>query len=563
MKEIELRLLRYIQNSRILESGEIERAESVRTETGEHIDQVMIRLGLVTKERLYSILEEMSGYPTVDLTELDLEKEVLDLISEDTARKYQVIPLFRAKESLALAMADPLNFEAIDDLHKSSGLTIEPFIAAQTDIGRALDQHYRGRKSMVEFSEGPRERVPGPSQDDIRFKGFEDGKEFSQVARIVNRLIIQAVRENASDIHIEPWGEKLRVRYRIDGILHDIPAPSSDFYEAMASRIKILGGMNIAEKRLPQDGRSDIQLDGREIGLRLSTYPTFFGEKVVIRLLGKEKAVTELHALGLAGESLRRFELLLKEPHGVIMVTGPTGSGKTTTLYAVLNKLKGVERNVITIEDPIEYQMDLICQSQVNPKAGLTFATGLRAILRQDPDIIMVGEIRDRETAEIAIHSALTGHLVLSTLHTNDAAGAVARLIDMGTEPFLVASSLVGVIAQRLVRLVCEECREFLIPDQELLARLGIPHKKEEVVFARGSGCSACRGTGYRGRIGIFEVLVVDRSIRDLIAKGASSEKIREAAVSGGMVVLRDDGIVKALSGLTSVEEVLRATGSQ
>lgn len=563
MREIEIRLLKYIQDSRILEPGEVARVKNVTSETGESVDQVMIRLGLLTKERLSTILEDMSGFPTVELCELDLKREVLEIIPEDTARKYHVVPLFRAKDSLALAMVDPLNFEAIEALQKASGLIIEPFIAAPMDVTRALDHHYGGRRSLVEFFEVPVARPPGQARDDIRFKGFEDERESSQASRIMSRLIIQAVRECASDIHIEPWGEKLRVRYRIDGLLHDVPAPAYEFYEAMVSRIKILGGMNIAEKRLPQDGRIDIQTSGREISLRLSTYPTFFGEKLVIRLLQKEKAVTELSALGFSGESLRRFELLVREPHGVIMVTGPTGSGKTTTLYAILNKLKGVEKNLVTIEDPIEYQMDLICQSQVNPKAGMTFATGLRAILRQDPDVIMVGEIRDRETAEIAIHSALTGHLVLSTLHTNDAAGAVARLIDMGIEPFLVASSLVGVIAQRLVRLVCENCRELVIPDDELLVRLGIAHRKGEIMLSRGRGCSLCRTTGYRGRMGIFEVITVDTKIRDLIAKGASSEGIKEAAMAGGMPVLREDGIAKALSGLTSVEEVLRVTGSQ
>jgi type II secretion system protein E len=563
MKEIEGRLLKFIQNSRILDSAELERVKSVRGESGENIDQVMVRLGLLTKERLSALLEEMSGYPAVDLTELDLEKGVLGIIPEETARKYQVVPLFKAKDSLGLAMVDPLDFEAIDTLRKSSGLTIEPFIATLTDVGRALDQHYGGRRSMLEMFEQARENKGAPLPDDIVFKGFEDEKESSQVSRMVNRLVLQAIREEASDIHIEPWEERLRVRYRIDGLLHDVPAPSLEFHEALISRIKILGGMNIAEKRVPQDGRVDIRANGREIGLRLSTYPTFFGEKIVIRLLQKDKAVTELHTLGFTGESRKRFELLVREPHGMIIVSGPTGSGKTTTLYAMLHKLKGVGRNIVTIEDPIEYQMDLICQSQVNPKAGMTFAMGLRAILRQDPDVIMVGEIRDRETAEIAIHSALTGHLVLSTLHTNDAAGAVARLIDIGIEPFLLASSLLGVIAQRLVRLVCAACREYVIPDDELLKGLGISRPGGEVVFARGGGCSACRGTGYRGRMGIFEMLVVDRAIRDLIAKGASSGVIRDAAVSAGMMELRQDGIGKALSGLTSMEEVLRATGSQ
>lgn len=563
MKQIEKKILEYAARNELLKDDDVKRVTEVRDETGENVDQVIIRLGLATKEQIYGILEEMTGYPTVDLSQVSLEKEVLELIPEAVARRNQAIPLFKTKDSLALAMVDPLNFEALDSLRAASGLTIEPFIAAPTDVGRALDQYYGGRQSMAELFESKLEKPGFAPQEEIRIKGFEDQKETSPVTLIVNRLLLQAIRENSSDVHIEPWGERLRVRYRIDGILHDVPAPNLEVYEAIVSRVKILGGMNIAEKRIPQDGRVDIVVDGREVGLRLSTYPTYFGEKVVIRILDKGKAVTELISLGFRGESLRRFEKLIREPHGVLLVTGPTGSGKTTTLYAVLNKLKGVDKNILTIEDPIEYQMDLICQSQVNPKAGMTFATGLRAILRQDPDVIMVGEIRDTETAEIAIHSALTGHLVLSTLHTNDSSGAVARLIDMGVEPFLIASSLVGILAQRLVRLVCQECKEVILPDDELLGRIGIPEKKGDVVFYRGQGCGACKGTGYKGRTGIYEVLIVDKEMRELIARGTSSMGVREHAVRSGMVLLREDGLSKALEGITSVEEVLRVTGSE
>jgi len=455
-----------------------------------------------------------------------------------------------------------MNYEAIDDMQMVSGLTIEPFIAAPTDISKVLDLFYGGRQSMAELFESKMDESTPEAADKIQFKGFHDQKDSAPVTKIVDRLLVQAIRENASDIHIEPWDGKLRVRYRIDGILHDIPAPGFDLFEALISRVKILGGMDIAERRIPQDGRVDTIVDGKEVGLRLSTYPTYFGEKVVMRILNKGKAITRLTELGFGGESLVRFNRLISEPHGVILVTGPTGSGKTTSLYAVLNKLKSVEKNVITVEDPVEYQMDLICQSQVNPKAGMTFATGLRAILRQDPDVIMVGEIRDRETAEIAIHSALTGHLVLSTLHTNDSAGAVARLVDMGVEPFLVSSSLLGIVAQRLVRLVCQQCKETYVPDDELLRRLGIEEKSGEIVFHRGLGCNSCKGTGYRGRIGVYEVLIVDATMRNIIAHGASSSEILEAAVSGGMVVLRKDGLEKAVKGLTSVEEVLRVTGN-
>jgi type II secretory ATPase GspE/PulE/Tfp pilus assembly ATPase PilB-like protein len=334
-------------------------------------------------------------------------------------------------------------------------------------------------------------------------------------------------------------------------------------YDGLVSRVKVLAGMNIAERRIPQDGRADIIVDGKEVGLRISTYPTYFGEKIVIRLLNKGKALVELSALGFTGETLSRFGQLIKEPHGVILVTGPTGSGKTTTLYAVLNKLKSLEKNILTVEDPIEYQMDLICQSQVNPKAGMTFVNGLRAILRQDPDVVMVGEIRDRETAEITIHAALTGHLVLSTLHTNDTVGAIARLIDMGIEPFLISSSLIGVLAQRLVRFVCKECKEEVTPDENLLDRIGLTEQQGRIVFHRGVGCNTCKGTGHKGRIGLFETLLIDKEMKDLISKGASTTALKDSAVSQGMMLLREDGLKKAMEGLTSLEEVMRVTGIQ
>ncbi len=562
MKIVEQKILDHAVGKNLLDDTTLEKVRTIRDESGEGIDQVMVRLKVLSKEELYDLLEEMSGYPTVDPNDMDLDREILDLIPEAAARQYQVIPLFRAQDSLGLAMSDPMNFEAVDELQMMSGLIIEPFISAPMDIGKALDQHYGGRQSMAELFDGSEENEAAQGSEEIEFKRIPDRETGSPVTRIVNRLLVQAIREGASDIHIEPWANRIRVRFRIDGILHDMPAPQLDVYEAIVSRMKILAGMNIAERRIPQDGRVDLSSDGKEIDLRISSYPTYFGEKIVIRLLNKKRAVYELPALGFSGESLRRFHNLIQEPHGVILVTGPTGSGKTTTLYAVLNKLRGVEKHILTIEDPIEYQMDLICQSQVNPKAGMTFSTGLRAILRQDPDVIMVGEIRDRETAETAIHSALTGHLVLSTLHTNDSVGAVTRLTEMGVEPFLIASSIVGVLAQRLVRIICKECKESYEPGEDVLRRLGLADNGKNVVFHRGRGCASCRETGYRGRVGIYEVLVVDRATRDLISREVGPSQIRDTAVEGGMSLLREDGLSKAVSGVTSIEEVLRVTGS-
>ena len=564
MKTIEKKILDQAIKTDLINNVDVSRIKEIKKDSGENVDQVLLQLKLLTKEQLYILLEEITGYPTVNLEELSLEKEVLDLIPEAIARKNQAVPLFKAQDTLAMALVDPLNIEIIDNIQLASGFTIEPFTAAPTDIRKALDRYYGGRKSMAELFESRLESESENIAEAILFKGFEEEQKGSSPVKVIlNRLLLQAIRENSSDIHIESWGEKLSVRFRIDGILHEVPEPQFDMYDALVSRIKILGSMDIAEKRIPQDGRVDVIADGKEVGLRLSTFPTHFGEKVVIRLLDKGNAITEMGTLGFRGESLKGFLKIISEPHGIALATGPTGSGKTTTLYAALNKLKGSTKNVITIEDPIEYQMNLICQSQVNPKAGLTFATGLRAILRQDPDVIMVGEIRDGETAELAVHSALTGHLVFSTLHTNDSAGAVARLIDMGIEPFLISSSVAGIIAQRLVRLVCSDCSEETKPGAGLLEMLGLEAAEQEPVFYRGAGCNNCKGTGYKGRMGIYEVLKVDNELRDLISRGSSSSVLRKTAVSNGMVTMREDGLEKALEGLTSLEEVLRVTGTQ
>jgi type II secretion system protein E len=378
------------------------------------------------------------------------------------------------------------------------------------------------------------------------------------VIRLANLVVLQAVRQSASDIHVEPQERVLRVRYRVDGVLSPVMSPPKHVHAALVSRLKIMAGMNIAERRVPQDGRIPLKVDNRDITLRVSTIPTTWGEKVVMRILDKQGALVGIERLGLQPEDRQRFDRIIGKPHGIILLTGPTGSGKTTSLYAMLNRLNRPEVNIITIEDPVEYPVPGIAQVQVNPKAGLTFAGGLRAFLRQDPDIIMVGEIRDEETGRIAIQAALTGHLVLSTLHTNDAPSAITRLVDMGIEPFLVSSSTIGVIAQRLVRVLCDRCKEPYTPPDELLDRLGLQGMLEPTTFYRAKGCQFCHQTGYRGRIGIFEVMTIDETLRDLIAKNATSVQIREAAIAGGMRMLQEDGLAKVLAGVTSLEEVLR-----
>ncbi|MBM3463769.1 MAG: type II secretion system protein GspE, partial [Armatimonadetes bacterium] len=478
-----------------------------------------------------------------------------------------VIPVAEKENKLTLAMVDPLNVIAIDDIRLITGFDIEPVIATEDSILKAINRQF-GVTDLAEVQEtvkdisatdfGPLE-VEEAVEEEIALDKLKELVDEAPIVRVVNLIISQAINDKASDIHIEPEAKQVRVRYRVDGVLHDVMSPPKHIQAPMVSRVKIMANMDIAERRIPQDGKIHLRHDNREFDLRVSTIPCIHGEKVVMRILDKSSVMLGLNKLGFYPDVQMAFENIVEKPYGMILVTGPTGSGKSTSLYSVLNKLNTGDRNIITVEDPCEYQLPGVNQVQVNEKAGLTFASALRSFLRQDPDIIMVGEIRDTETARIAVEAALTGHLVLSTLHTNDSSGAITRLVEMGVEPFLCASSIIGVLAQRLARGICPNCKESYTPPIESIKRFGLSAFTDtEITFYKGRGCDHCKMTGYRGRQGIFEVLTISDRVRGLILQRASTTEIRQSAMEEGMKTMQDDGLRKVLDGITSIEECLR-----
>jgi len=540
----------------LITPAQLEEALKAQRETGERLGEALVRLGYVSEDDILEVLEYQLGIPRVSLADRPLSPDLVRSLPESVIRRHKVLPLRKEGGILTVAVADPLNVVALDDLRFATGLEINPVMARHREIEEALERCL----AAPEMGRAVQELAMGIPEEETRpARAEEAAAEDAPVVRLVNSLLSRAIAEKASDIHIEPQEQGMRVRYRIDGSLREIMQLPKRVQALVTSRIKIMANLDIAEKRVPQDGRIQLRQDERDIDMRVSTMPAVFGEKIAIRLLDKSSILLNLDQLGFSSQNLARFNTLIRRSYGMILVTGPTGSGKTTTLYAVLNELNTPEKNIITIEDPVEYTLPGINQTGINPKAGLTFAAGLRSILRQDPDIIMVGEIRDAETAAIAVRAATTGHLVLSTMHTNDAAGAFARLIDMGVEPFLVASSVLGVVAQRLVRVVCPRCREAyeLPPDTPEYAFLGVNYDKPVRVF-RGRGCAACGYTGYKGRTSIQEVLVVTRSIRALINAKAPAGEIRRRALEEEMVPLKEDGIAKALEGVTALQEVMR-----
>lgn len=547
-------------SSGLLTGEQLAKAKQESQKTGLLLEKAIIKLGFLTEEDVGGIIAEDIGVPFMDIKNYIVDPEVIKLVPEALAKKYNAIPLFKIQDTLTIAMINPSDIIAIDEIRlKSKAGVVEPVLATKSAIEQAIDQYY-GTKGSLEDLIGQIDKTKfGKIPEEIGAKALQAIAQEAPIVKLVNLVIMQAVKDKASDIHIEPEEDTLRVRYRIDGALHEVSSPPKHLSSAIISRIKILAHMDIAEKRKPQDGKIQLKVENKDIDLRVSTFPTIHGENVVLRVLDKSSILLGMGDLGFQEEDLKNFEKLIKRPYGIILVTGPTGSGKTTTLYAALSTINSVDKNIITIEDPVEYQLPMIRQTQVNPKAGLTFANGLRSILRQDPNVIMVGEIRDKETAEIAIQAALTGHLVFSTLHTNDACGALTRLIDMGIEPFLVASSLIGVVAQRLVRVICKQCKEEYHTTADMLKTLGIK-ETEKVKLYRGKGCRDCKETGYRGRTAIFELLVINEKIREFVSEKASSAAIKQEAVKIGMKTLRDNGLNKAEAGITTVEEVLRAT---
>ncbi|HYD48077.1 MAG TPA: type II secretion system ATPase GspE [Terriglobales bacterium] len=555
---------RYLVQHGTITAETLEKARE-RQRDGKTIGEVLQEMGAVDSRTWARTVADHYGLPFRE--DLPDSPDVLELIKElpiNFAKRCMLLPIAHDNGSVVVATGDPTNLGAIDDLRLLLGKPVRPFVAPAPVIIDAINRAYdmmSGSASEL-MDDLDQERLDLLATDLDEPRDLLESDDEAPIIRLVNSLLFQAVKDRASDIHIESFERELLVRFRIDGILYDIISPPKRFQPVIISRVKIMAGLNIAEKRLPQDGRIRIRLAGKDVDIRVSTVPTSHGERVVMRLLDRSTTVLHLEELGLSGNKVEVVNRLIKQSHGIILVTGPTGSGKTTTLYAALSKINTVDKNIITIEDPVEYQLHGVGQIQVNSKIDLTFASGLRSVLRQDPDVIMVGEIRDTETAEIAIQAALTGHLVFSTLHTNDSFGAMTRLLDMGIEPFLVSSSVMAVMAQRLVRRVCPTCRVAYTPSREEIEELGVAPQRilGQTIYKPGEGCAECKRTGYRGRSGIHELLVVDDEIRTLVMKSADAATIRRAATARGMNTLRQDGADKVLAGHTTIEEVLRVT---
>lgn len=552
-----------------VEAGHLTKAEldhvlATREDTTEPLGDLLVRLNRISvKDRLRCEAIGM-GLPFVDLTQVEIDPECSRIIPHSTAMRLLAVPIERTEMAASVAMANPLDLTAIDELTDATGLEIDPYLCAAEDIRDAIFRTFGAYDDLGELvgdavlGSGDELRAEARDEDNpVNVIELKEVVEGAPIIKLANALMTRAISMRASDIHIEPHARKVRVRLRIDGMLQETMVIPKDLQHGLTSRIKILAGLDIAERRMPQDGRCTLVSPQGEYDFRVSTYPSVHGETVVIRILDKHSATIDIAKLGIADAVLERLKERLSEPQGLVLVTGPTGSGKTTTLYAGLNYLNTVHRNIITVEDPVEYQLDGITQANVNPRAGLTFASGLRSILRQDPDVILVGEVRDPETAGIAVEAALTGHLVMTSLHANDSTGALTRLMDMGVEPSLLASSITCSVAQRLVRVVCPKCSEPYDPEPQLLARLGLANTGG---FMRGRGCEHCAKTGFRGRTAIYEVLAIDSEIRRMMLRGDHASEIHAEAERNGLVTLRADGRRKVVEGLTTVEEALRAT---
>ncbi len=557
----------------LITKNQLAEALEVQKQDNERLGTILVKLGYLTEEEITSFLSKQYGIPAVNLEHFEISEDVIKRVPGDIARKYMLIPITRTGSTLTVAMADPTNIYALDDIKFLTGLNVEPVVASELSIKKAIDKYYGSETSielrkaiedMEEFDEDAEMELV-EDEEEIDLESLVASVEEAPVVKFVNMMLMDAVKKGASDIHIEPYEKFYRVRFRIDGILHEVMKPPLSMKDAITSRIKIMSKLDIAEKRLPQDGRIKLKmkLEGKkkELDFRVSVLPTLFGEKVVMRILDPEKLMLDMTKLGFEQESLNKFESAISKPYGMVLVTGPTGSGKTNTLYSAISQLNKPETNIMTAEDPVEFNLAGINQVNVRDEIGLTFAAALRSFLRQDPNIILVGEIRDFETAEIAIKAALTGHLVLSTLHTNDAPSTISRLMNMGIEPFLVATSVNLICAQRLVRRVCSNCKEEVKVPKKTLLDIGF--KEEELKglkIYKGKGCDVCNGTGYKGRVGLYEVMEVSDTIKDLILSGATALDLREQAINEGMITLRRSGLIKIKDGITSIEEVLRET---
>jgi type IV pilus assembly protein PilB len=569
---------------------QLQEALTYQKQKGGKLGFALVSLGYAKEAEITALLSKQFGVPSIAIGQFQIDPAVIKLVPAETAQKYQIIPLSRSGATLTIAMTDPTNVFAMDDIKFMTGYNVEPVVASETEVEEALHRYY-GKAAVAASAAADAAANAGPSALDMASQALENMpmlddpgdvevlNEFEEISaealarqgeeapviKLVNVILMSAIQKGASDIHIEPYEKELRVRYRIDGLLYNIMAPPMKFRDAITSRIKIMSKLDIAEKRLPQDGRIKIRFQdqgiNRDIDFRVSCLPTLFGEKIVMRLLDKEKLMLDMTKLGFEQESLAKFEVAISKPWGMVLVTGPTGSGKTNTLYSSISRINTVETNIMTAEDPVEFNLVGVNQVQVRESIGLNFAAALRSFLRQDPNTILVGEIRDFETAEIAVKAALTGHLVLSTLHTNDAPSTINRLMNMGIEPFLVASSLNLVCAQRLVRRICKNCSEPHPAPPEALMQAGFSaDDASTVVPNKGKGCEKCNNTGYKGRVGLYEVMEITEELRELILVGASGLELRRKAVEEGMITLRGSGLLKVKAGMTTIEEVVRET---
>ena len=574
-----LRIGELLLKERRITPEQLQEALAHQKQQGGKLGTVLVKLNFVRDDDIIALLSKQYGVPSINLEQFDIDPAIVKLIPLETAQKYQIVPLSRVGATLTIAMADPTNVFAMDDIKFMTGYNIEPVVATEKSVQDAIQKYYAGWKTSngggaLEAASRALDDMPTgfdgsvevlEDLDEISVEALARQGEEAPVIRLVNVLLMSAIQKGASDIHIEPYEKEYRIRYRVDGVLYAIMNPSLKYRDAIASRLKIMAKLDIAEKRLPQDGRIKIRFSdqgqSKEIDFRVSVLPTLFGEKIVMRLLDRDKLMLDMTRLGFEPEPLSRFEAAIQKPWGMVLVTGPTGSGKTNTLYSSISRLNTIDTNIMTAEDPVEFNLPGINQVQIRENIGLNFAAALRAFLRQDPNIILVGEIRDFETAEIAVKAALTGHLVLSTLHTNDAPSTISRLMNMGIEPFLVSSSVNLICAQRLVRRVCTECKTPDPVPPAALTKIGFGAEDASVVVPmRGAGCERCNGTGYKGRVGLYEVMDMTDSLRELVLVGASGLELRRKAVDEGMVTLRNSGLQKIKEGVVTIAEVLRET---
>ncbi len=568
------RLGEILIKEKLVTKEQLDQALAHQKKSGGRLGGALVKLGFISDEEITGVLSRQYGVPAINLSYYEVDGAVVKLVPQETATRYQVVPLSRVGSTLTIAMADPTNVFAMDDIKFMTGLKVEPVVASESAITEAITKFYGSsggtseqelEKVMAQIGAEDADVEVAEEEEELSAAELEHAAEDAPVIKLVNLILTEALHKGASDIHIEPYEKDFRVRFRIDGVLHNFMNPPLKLKDAMTSRMKIMAKLDISEKRLPQDGRIMLKLtkDGRkrELDYRVSVCPTLHGEKVVMRLLDKENLRLDMTKLGMEQESLTKFEKAILKPYGMVLVTGPTGSGKTNTLYSSIARLNQPDTNIMTAEDPVEFQLMGINQVQMKEQIGLNFAAALRSFLRQDPNIILVGEIRDFETAEIAVKAALTGHLVLSTLHTNDAPSTISRLMNMGIEPFLVATSVHLICAQRLVRRICTECKEEVhLPPQALIDIGYAPEEAKATKVFKGRGCERCNGSGYKGRTGLYEVMEINDELRELVLVGASALELRKKAIEQGMISLRRSGLIKIAQGMTTIEEVIRET---